>query len=251
MFTNDVMEEEDCYLEPTVDPIVDLENINNETNLNDSGIVADISVDISTPVPSTSHENSQTEPSTSSEEDPPIRYASFFSCAHSNTSRPVVHHAVSEVPSEHQIANQRFLDWRLEIREKLAKTDKQDFNIHQYESIVLDKLPDDRSVKFKDVMGDNKASEVARLFAASLQLVNNSNIEFLNREPGKLGNDDLEIRLLRRDRHHEQLGNCLPSSEHKIAAMKRITSMQDSKSKRSQECASTSSIPHKKRKLFH
>lgn len=70
--------------------------------------------------------------------------------------------------------DQKVRDWQKFLKDKEASKIKlPEFHIDEYETKILDALPEDstKSVTFSSVVENKSAEEVARFFAATLQLV--------------------------------------------------------------------------------
>ncbi|KRT78929.1 hypothetical protein AMK59_6632 [Oryctes borbonicus] len=235
--------EDSCEVQFEEHDHTNLNDTSHAVNLNDSGIIADFS-DSS----NLCSENTTTNVENSSESRLNIREILNSQVTTSNTPDE---DRIFEIFKQQQERNAKYIAWKNEINEKLSKTDKKDFDIHEYESKILDQLPSKNPAPLTRVLKAKTASEVARLFAAALQLVNNSNIEFKNVIPGKLADDNVEVHLLSKDKHHLQLESYqAPSVENRIEAFKRIRAQQGSRSSTQMGEPSTStSIPYKKRKM--
>ncbi|XP_042212254.1 condensin-2 complex subunit H2-like isoform X2 [Homarus americanus] len=99
--------------------------------------------------------------------------------------------------------------WREAILPKLAEEEcRKEFDIHKYGSQVLSHFPDNgrkQTISFSEVIKGQDAREVSRHFLSCLMLANTYNIELSETEPGDLAMDCLELTLLSRVRHHEEL----------------------------------------------
>ncbi|GJQ69543.1 hypothetical protein Trydic_g6642 [Trypoxylus dichotomus] len=227
----------------------DINDLNPVVNLNDSGFITDFS-DVSNPPHENTIINDTNAESDTATESNPLNIREILNSQVTASNIPD-DDQVFEIFREQQERSVKFFAWKSEIDDKLSKTEKKDFNIHEYESKILDQLPHKEPVPLKRVLGADQASEVARLFAASLQLVNNSNIKLRNVIPGKLVDDTVEILLLSKDKHHVQLENYqAPSMEKRIEALKRIRAQQRCKPSTSGgEASSSYSTPYKKMKI--
>ncbi|KAF5277435.1 hypothetical protein FQA39_LY06248 [Lamprigera yunnana] len=96
-------------------------------------------------------------------------------------------------------------NWKNFIQPKLKQMKTSEFDIHMYGKTIMDSIPDGESLNFKNFISQKSASEVSKLFVASLQLVNTGNIEIISQHIGELANDKLEFKLLTRERYHEHL----------------------------------------------
>lgn len=106
--------------------------------------------------------------------------------------------------------------WRETITPKLKEEEsRKEFDIHSYGSEVLSYFPDNgrkQTIPFSDLAKNRDPREVSRLFLSCLMLANTYNIELSESEPGDLAMDCLELTLLTRMRHHEELeGYAAPS----------------------------------------
>ncbi|XP_018325403.1 uncharacterized protein LOC108737186 isoform X2 [Agrilus planipennis] len=106
------------------------------------------------------------------------------------------------------------LDWKCFMQPKIdAASQKPDFDIHEYGTYIMDAIPLGESRNFNHVIKDKPASEVSRLFLATLQLANTNNVELENVPKGQLANGKMCIKLLSRERYHEQLEEYVAPSE--------------------------------------
>ncbi|KAK3881779.1 hypothetical protein Pcinc_013809 [Petrolisthes cinctipes] len=99
--------------------------------------------------------------------------------------------------------------WRDTITPKLQEEEnRQEFDIHRYGSQVLSHFPNNgrkQTIPFSDTVQGQDAREVSRHFLSCLMLANTHNIELSESCPGDLAMDCLELTLLSRVRHHEEL----------------------------------------------
>ncbi|XP_045582218.2 condensin-2 complex subunit H2 [Procambarus clarkii] len=99
--------------------------------------------------------------------------------------------------------------WRENIMPKLDEEEhRRQFDIHRYGSQVLSHFPENgrkQTVSFSTVAKGVEAWEVSRLFLSCLMLANTYNIELSESQPGEFAMDCLELTLLSRVRHHEEL----------------------------------------------
>lgn len=159
----------------------------------------DNSKDPSTIVEATPQED-QTVPCATIEEEPPPPAQVV----------PAVSENLQAILKSHQaVSNWRtFIEPMLNMAEQTAK-----FDIHSYGSEIMDTVPLGGTRKFKSLVGGKSSAEVARYLVATLQLANTSNVELLNTCPGKIVNDELELKLVSRERYHESLDEYEAPSE--------------------------------------
>ncbi|XP_068242032.1 condensin-2 complex subunit H2-like [Palaemon carinicauda] len=99
--------------------------------------------------------------------------------------------------------------WREAILPKLEEEERRrEFDIHSYGSQVLSFFPENgrkQTIPFQTVAKNQDAPEVSRLFLSCLMLANTYNVQLDNSIPGDFAMDCLELTLLSRVRHHEEL----------------------------------------------
>lgn len=99
--------------------------------------------------------------------------------------------------------------WRETVMPKLIEEEqKREFDIHRYGTQVLSHFPENgrkQTASFSTIAKGLESWEVSRLFLSCLMLANTYNIELSEAEPGDLAMDCLELTLLSRVRHHEEL----------------------------------------------
>ncbi|GBF92762.1 condensin-2 complex subunit H2 [Raphidocelis subcapitata] len=127
--------------------------------------------------------------------------------------------AAQQVQSDLQV---RVSTWRQRIDPVLnAEEDRSAFDIHDYGGAILGRLGSgsdannggasgssdapEAAVPFQRVVACDNRFEVARLFAAMLQLVNNRNVELCKSDPQN-PSQPFALQLLSTDRHHEIMG---------------------------------------------
>lgn len=105
-------------------------------------------------------------------------------------------------------------EWKQFMGKKLrGAKDKADFDIHYYGSQIMDSLSEGEKKKFGDVMQGKSSAEVCRYFLATLQLANTENVDIVNPSEGQLADDTLELKLLSKERYHENLRSFMAPSE--------------------------------------
>nr|XP_022903766.1 uncharacterized protein LOC111416056 [Onthophagus taurus] len=109
---------------------------------------------------------------------------------------------------EQQATLKRYLDWNQFIKDELKRRNQIEFDIHEYGTKIINKLSEEKTVGFNNILINSNVNsgggEIARYFAAALQLVNSKNVQFTNFESGQVANN-FELILINRDRHHEHL----------------------------------------------
>ncbi|XP_064119386.1 condensin-2 complex subunit H2-like [Macrobrachium nipponense] len=99
--------------------------------------------------------------------------------------------------------------WREAILPKLEDEERRrEFDIHSYGSQVLGFFPENgrkQTIPFQSVAKNQEAPEVSRLFLSCLMLANTYNVQLNDSIPGDFAMDCLELTLLSRVRHHEEL----------------------------------------------
>ncbi|XP_074659993.1 condensin-2 complex subunit H2-like [Tubulanus polymorphus] len=113
--------------------------------------------------------------------------------------------------------SKRVGEWEDKVVPKLEEEETRPaFDIHSYGSAVLESFPTkSRSVSFNDIAKTQTPHEVCRLFAATLQLANNYNLQISTDEnSSESGMDSVSLKLLSLKRHHEELeGYRVPSHD--------------------------------------
>ncbi|XP_064635218.1 condensin-2 complex subunit H2-like [Lineus longissimus] len=136
-------------------------------------------------------------------------------------------HVESYISSAQQYAqitelSRRVSEWEEKILPKLEQEEENGvFDIHRYGSSVLDSFCEDDSpfgedekMPFRYIAQGKNVPDVCRLFAATLQLANNYNVEIVTEGCLDEGIDTMALRLLSTNRHHEALqGYRAPSIE--------------------------------------
>lgn len=132
------------------------------------------------------------------------------------TPPPAVSETVLKRLEEEKKQREKVEEWKSYMSKKLDKlNEKSDFDIHHYGSQIMDNLSKDENKKFSDVIQGKSGSEVCRYFLATLQLACTENVEIVNPSSGCIANDTLQLKLLTRERYHENLTNYMaPSEEH-------------------------------------
>ncbi|KAF2884898.1 hypothetical protein ILUMI_21269 [Ignelater luminosus] len=136
-------------------------------------------------------------------------------------------------------------EWKKFMDERLSQAaESSKFDIHQYGSFIMDSIPSENNLPFKDLANGKSSAEVARLFLASLQLANTQNIELITAVPSQevIANDSLQLKLLTKDRYHEHLKEFEAPSESAFRDnFARIQALR---------CAPLHSTPKSKRQRF-
>ncbi|XP_075227574.1 condensin-2 complex subunit H2-like isoform X2 [Lycorma delicatula] len=108
--------------------------------------------------------------------------------------------------------SERVAVWHKLIRPKLEEAEKKShFDIHEYGSRILEKFPvdckrpEDNVIMFSEIVAGLPPGEVARNFLSSLCLANTYNLELRKMDPADIAMDCLQLRLLSRVRHHEEM----------------------------------------------
>ncbi|KAF6173816.1 hypothetical protein GIB67_003817 [Kingdonia uniflora] len=121
--------------------------------------------------------------------------------------------SIAENEKQSELAS-RVSTWKQRIESTLDEQDSRPpFDIHKYGERVLDKLSieDSRSeMSFTDVVSGQEKHDVARIFSALLQLVNNGNVSL---DRGESGSNSLcysaansfRVRLLRHNKRREEV----------------------------------------------
>lgn len=92
----------------------------------------------------------------------------------------------------------RVAEWQTKIEPKLQEQEQRPaFDIRQYGSVVLDKLPAKRvmAADFSAVVRGEEQYQVSRMFAAILQLANSGNVFIVPRERS----DDFGVKLISKE----------------------------------------------------
>ncbi|XP_072393138.1 uncharacterized protein [Diabrotica undecimpunctata] len=128
---------------------------------------------------------------------------------------------------EQRESKKRVQEWTEFITPILEKTSEKDFDVHEYETRILDQMEVDESKQFKNMVEGKPSAEVIRFFVASLHLANTENIEISGSKSGQLSNETFTIKLLKRDRYHEHLAQYeAPSLENFRERIKRMREQQ-------------------------
>ncbi|CAN7998983.1 unnamed protein product, partial [Ixodes hexagonus] len=103
----------------------------------------------------------------------------------------------------------RVADWENKIRPLLDEEEEREpFDIRTYCSRLLDRFgdgPGKQTMSFRSVVQGGPVWEVSRYFASSLQLANNSNVALTTDGVLEAGMDTLQLTLLSRRQHFEEL----------------------------------------------
>lgn len=102
--------------------------------------------------------------------------------------------------------SKRVAEWEEKITPRLLEEEQREpFDIHVYGTTVLESLHKGQSVPFRRIVGGKPVFQICRLFLATLQLANVYNVDLTC--PGQLaeGMDKLQVRLLSKKRHYEEL----------------------------------------------
>ncbi|KAI8476661.1 MAG: hypothetical protein J3K34DRAFT_516252 [Monoraphidium minutum] len=121
--------------------------------------------------------------------------------------------AAQQTQSDLQV---RVATWRQRIDPVLsAEEDRSAFDIHDYGGAILTRLggeeqaaSEEEAKPFRQVVACDNPFEVARMFAAMLQLVNNRNVE-LCRSDVENPSQPFGLQLLSTNRHHEAMGEAI------------------------------------------
>ena len=112
----------------------------------------------------------------------------------------------------------RVATWHDSIGPRLDAVEKRgNFDIHQYGSKILDHFPEGNAkttITFIELAQGKEREEVARYFLSSLMLANTYNVEIKNEIDGPLMMDHIEMTLLTKKRHHENMFQETETNEH-------------------------------------
>ena len=108
----------------------------------------------------------------------------------------------------------RVARWHESIGPRLEEVEKRgNFDIHDYGSRILESFPEDSrktTLNFSQITKGHGKEEVARLFLSSLMLANTYNIELRSETHQTEAMDDIELVLLSKTRHHENMFDSPP-----------------------------------------
>merc|ERR1712142_705893 len=147
----------------------------------------------------------------------------------------------------------RVAKWHDMIGPRLDKVEQRKaFDVHAYGTHVLNSFNDtlgknseNNPVDFVDVVSGKRAEEVARYFLSTLMLANTENVKIgtkVGTDP-MLGMDNVQLTLLSRTRHHEQLAEFEAASQADPAdVVEQINQQVDA------EHGATEDGPHKAKK---
>uniref|UniRef100_A0A0A9W646 Condensin-2 complex subunit H2 n=1 Tax=Lygus hesperus TaxID=30085 RepID=A0A0A9W646_LYGHE len=93
-----------------------------------------------------------------------------------------------------------------------AAESRSKFDVHEYGSRILTVFPDGdhKSFRpFRNVVVEQPKNEICRYFLSTLMLANTYNLEIRKSEPGPLVKDCVELRLITKVRHHEEMDEAL------------------------------------------
>ncbi|KAF6213898.1 hypothetical protein GE061_011623 [Apolygus lucorum] len=93
-----------------------------------------------------------------------------------------------------------------------AAESRSQFDVHEYGSRILTSFPDDdhKSFRpFRSVVVEQPKNEICRYFLSTLMLANTYNLEIRKSEPEPLAKDCVELRLITKVRHHEEMDEAL------------------------------------------
>ncbi|RZF40012.1 hypothetical protein LSTR_LSTR002415 [Laodelphax striatellus] len=102
----------------------------------------------------------------------------------------------------------RVSQWHQLIRPKLELAEQRSaFRIHDYGTVVLNAIPGEEGtvIGFSDVVAGYPREEVARTFLSTLCLTNTENLELIKTGKEEMPMDCLQLKLLSRVRHHEEM----------------------------------------------
>jgi len=107
----------------------------------------------------------------------------------------------------------RVAEWHESLQPILAKSEERSkFDVQVYGSKILDLFPKDEEFpvrKFQDIVKGQPKEEICRYFLSSLMLANTYNVEIVRTNSEDLSKDCMELKLLSRVRHHEELDDNL------------------------------------------
>ncbi|XP_077528569.1 condensin-2 complex subunit H2-like [Haemaphysalis longicornis] len=118
---------------------------------------------------------------------------------------------ISEPMSEFQLSDLQkcVADWESRIRPLLdMEEERESFNIRTYCNRVLDNFsdaPSKQTLPFRSICRGKPVWEVPRYFASTLQLANNSNVQLETDGIIEQGMDTLQLTLLSRKQHFQEL----------------------------------------------
>lgn len=147
------------------------------------------------------------------------------------TNAPAKDRTTCEDDNETMEEERRYNEWKQLMQDKLQnRQNPEKFDIHEYESNLLESFPESKTMKFSSYMTGKSPEEVCKYFIASLHLANTHNIEFSAVPPGEMANDHLEISLLSLEKHHEKVVSFEAPSE--CTSFKRKSAFEASSSKK-------------------
>lgn len=145
-----------------------------------------------------------------------------------------------------------YLEWKKFIEGKLKQSGNQDFDIHEYETNIIETFPESKQMNFDVVLAGKSSSEVTKYFIASLQLANNYNIELSHDNSGVLCNGGIEMKLLSTDRHHEHLEEYqAPSEEVYASKLAQVQAMQSNGFAHSTPCVESSDSKKPRNRTYY
>ncbi|KAF6205623.1 hypothetical protein GE061_019796 [Apolygus lucorum] len=102
----------------------------------------------------------------------------------------------------------RVAGWHEAVLPKIQEAEKRrKFNVHEYGERILDKFPDDDEQfrPFSEIVKSQPKHEICRNFLSCLMLANTYNVEIRKSDDAPLATDCLELKLLSKVRHHDEM----------------------------------------------
>uniref|UniRef100_A0A0A9XWH5 Condensin-2 complex subunit H2 n=2 Tax=Lygus hesperus TaxID=30085 RepID=A0A0A9XWH5_LYGHE len=102
----------------------------------------------------------------------------------------------------------RVSEWHEAVLPKIQEAEKRrKFNVHEYGGRILDQFPDtDQNFRpFTEIVEGQPKHEICRHFLSCLMLANTYNVEIRKSNDAPLATDCLELKLLTKVRHHDEM----------------------------------------------
>ncbi|XP_058056129.1 uncharacterized protein LOC131207527 [Anopheles bellator] len=131
-------------------------------------------------------------------------------------------------------------EWHRKLKPVLLESEKRNhFDIHEYGTEIIGTFDANASatsgaITLGQVLNNKPPHSTARYFLSTLMLANTQNIRVVNHNPDRTRvseTEEMELRLLSRQRHHEQLGETLPGNSNTSASRSEHVKKQNRKRK--------------------
>ncbi|XP_014256624.1 condensin-2 complex subunit H2 [Cimex lectularius] len=121
----------------------------------------------------------------------------------------------------------RVAEWHESIMPALEASERRShFDMNEYGTKILERFPDEDVTSFRpfgEIVAGQPKEEICRYFLSTLLLANTYSLEIRNSDPSELASDCLEMRLITKTRHHEELDANLQATSSNGLPSKRIS----------------------------